>query len=93
MTYPFTDYFLNAVKGDYVNVDVKFDLDLSVLLENLENASTPVIPIPGAGPRRQAPPGGRRAAAAGADPARRRRTPCIVGGLAGLLGSLLGGGR
>jgi len=87
VTYPFTDYFLNAVKGDYVNVDVKFDLDLSVLLENLSNASTPVIPIPGVGP---APP---------ADEAPLLPVPTlppvpdVVGGLAGLLDSLLGGGR
>jgi len=91
VTYPFTDYFLNAVKGDYVNVDVKFDLDLSVLLENLENASTPVIPIPGVG----SPPAGSPPAA----DAPLLPVPTLppaagdVGGLAGLLGSLLGGGR
>lgn len=87
VTYPFTDYFLNAVKGDFVNVDVKFDLDLSVLLENLENASTPIVPLPGTGP---APP---------ADDAPLLPVPTLPapppstgGGLAGLLGSLLGGG-
>ncbi|MGH3877117.1 MAG: MCE family protein, partial [Actinophytocola sp.] len=57
VTYPFTDYFLNAVKGDYVNVDVKFDLDLSILLENLRNASTPLVPLPGSSaPSPAAPP-------------------------------------
>lgn len=91
VTYPFTDYFLNAVKGDYVNVDVKFDLDLSVLLENLENASTPVIPIPGLSPS----PG----PAASTEPLLPVPTlpqvPAgdVPGGLTGLLGSLLGGGR
>jgi phospholipid/cholesterol/gamma-HCH transport system substrate-binding protein len=90
VTYPFTDYFLNTVKGDYVNVDVKFDLDLSVLLENIENASTPFIPLPGLDttpaptestepllplPTLPAPP------------------ESSSGGLTGLLGSLLGGGR
>jgi phospholipid/cholesterol/gamma-HCH transport system substrate-binding protein len=91
VTYPFTDYFLNAVKGDYVNVNVKFDLDLSVLLENLENASTPVIPIPGLSPS----PG----PAASTEPLLPVPTlpqvPAgdVPGGLTGLLGSLLGGGR
>ncbi|HEU5472391.1 MAG TPA: MCE family protein [Actinophytocola sp.] len=49
-TYPFTDYFLNPLKGDYVNVDVRFDLDLSVLLENIGNASTPLLPVPDVAP-------------------------------------------
>jgi phospholipid/cholesterol/gamma-HCH transport system substrate-binding protein len=84
VTYPFTDYFLNAVKGDYVNVDVKFDLDLSVLLENLRNASTPLVPLPGgAAPGSPAPL-----------PVPVLPSPSVppAGGLAGLLGSLLGGG-
>lgn len=91
VTYPFTDYFLNAVKGDYVNVDVKFDLDLSVLLENLENASTPIIPIPGLSPS----PG----PAASTEPLLPVPTlpqvpeGDVPGGLTGLLGALLGGGR
>ncbi len=86
VTYPFTDYFLNAVKGDYVNVDVKFDLDLSVLLENLENASTPLVPLPGG-----AVPG---APATPPLPLPVLPSPSAppAGGLAGLLGSLLGGG-
>jgi phospholipid/cholesterol/gamma-HCH transport system substrate-binding protein len=84
VTYPFTDYFLNALKGDYVNVDVKFDLDLSVLLENLRNASTPLVPLPG----------GTQAPAAPPLPVPiLPSTPSVpAGGLAGLLGSLLGGG-
>jgi phospholipid/cholesterol/gamma-HCH transport system substrate-binding protein len=88
VTYPFSDYFLNAVKGDYVNVDVKFDLDLSVLLENLGNASTPLVPLPGAGPA----PG---AATAPPLPLPVLPSPSAppAGGLAGILGSLLGGGR
>lgn len=88
VTYPFTDYFLNAVKGDYVNVDVKFDLDLSVLLENMENASTPLVPLPGTpAPTEQAP------SAAPPLPLPLLPAPSEppAGGLAGLLGSLLGG--
>ncbi|MGF7234943.1 MAG: hypothetical protein ACQSGP_08290, partial [Frankia sp.] len=50
VTYPFTDYFLNPLKGDFVNADVKFDLDLNVLLENINNASTPIVPLPAVGP-------------------------------------------
>ncbi len=88
VTYPFTDYALNAVKGDYVNVDVTFDLDLSVLLENLSNASTPVLPLPGTAP------------APGPAPEPLLPVPTLpapppsapAGGLAGLLGALLGVG-
>jgi len=85
VTYPFTDYFLNAVKGDYVNVDVKFDLDLSVLLENLQNASTPLVPLPG---------GAAAPSTAPLLPLPVLPSPSAppAGGLAGLLGSLLGGG-
>lgn len=87
VTYPFTDYFLNAVKGDYVNVDVKFDLDLSVLLENLSNASTPLIPIPGVG---QQPPGAEQPLLP--VPTLPTLPDTDLGGLTGLLGTLLGGG-
>ncbi|GAB3457462.1 MCE family protein [Actinophytocola sediminis] len=88
VTYPFTDYFLNAVKGDYVNVDVKFDLDLSVLLENLGNASTPLLPVPG-GPA----PASERPTAAPPLPLPVVPAPSTppAGGLTGLLGALLGG--
>lgn len=92
VTYPFTDYFLNAVKGDYVNVDVQFDLDLSVLLENLGNASTPVVPLPGT---TSAPSAAAPSAAPPPLPLPVLPRPAAppAGGLAGLLGSLLGGGR
>jgi phospholipid/cholesterol/gamma-HCH transport system substrate-binding protein len=92
VTYPFTDYFLNTVKGDYVNVDVTFDLDLSGLLQNVENASTPLIPIPGVNPTQlPAPPSSTEPllpiptvpTSPGSSP----------GGLLGVLGSLLGGGH
>lgn len=92
VTYPFTDYFLNTVKGDYVNVDVTFDLDLSVLLENIENSSTPFIPLPGLTP-------GTGATEAPAEPLLPIPTLPIPsestspGGLIGLLEGLLGGGR
>lgn len=46
VTYPFTDYTVNDVKGDYFNADVKFDLDLSSVLSDIANSSTPVIPLP-----------------------------------------------
>ena len=46
VTYPFTDYAVNDVAGDYVNVDVKLDLDLTHVLSDIANASTPLIPLP-----------------------------------------------
>ena len=93
VTYPFTDYFLNAVKGDYVNVDVKFDLDLSVLLENLENASTPIIPIPGLSPSPGPSPSPSQDPLLPVPTLPQVPQGDVPGGLTGLLGSLLGVGR
>jgi phospholipid/cholesterol/gamma-HCH transport system substrate-binding protein len=93
VTYPFTDYFLNPLKGDFVNVDVKFDLDLSVLLENIRNTSTPLIPLPT--PRVEVP----AAAPSPAIPELPLPTlpipaaPPAADPLSSLLGALLGGGR
>lgn len=92
VTYPFTDYFLNPLEGDFVNVDVTFDLDLSVLLENINNASTPLLPVPGVG----APP---PAAPAAPLPLPTLPLPAIpapaaaTDPLSALLSALLGGGR
>jgi phospholipid/cholesterol/gamma-HCH transport system substrate-binding protein len=90
VTYPFTDYFMHPLKGDFVNVDVTFDLDLSTLVDNINSASTPLVPVPGVPgggippvlpplpqPTLPQPPSAPRPA----DP------------LTALLGALLGGGR
>jgi phospholipid/cholesterol/gamma-HCH transport system substrate-binding protein len=50
LTYPFPDYALNALKGDYFNTDVYVNMDLSTTLGNLMRSSQPFAPIP-------APPG------------------------------------
>lgn len=83
ITYPFTDYAVNDVKGDYFNADVTVDLDLSSVLSDIANSSTPVVPLPDAltQPPASQPP------AAVPTPA-----PAPTGGLSGLLGMLLGGG-
>ncbi|MER7080150.1 phospholipid/cholesterol/gamma-HCH transport system substrate-binding protein [Saccharopolyspora kobensis] len=46
-TYPFPEYAMKPLKGDFVNADVRFDLDLSSIVENLSRSSGPLIPIPG----------------------------------------------
>ncbi|MEV0084374.1 MCE family protein [Saccharopolyspora sp. NPDC050642] len=46
-TYPFPEYVMKPLKGDFVNADVRFDLDLSTIMENLTRSSGPLIPIPG----------------------------------------------
>lgn len=46
-TYPFPEYAMNALKGDFFNADVYVDLDLSGLYENFTRSSGPPIPIPG----------------------------------------------
>jgi phospholipid/cholesterol/gamma-HCH transport system substrate-binding protein len=90
VTYPFTDYFMHPLKGDFVNVDVNFDLDLSDLVENITNASTPIIPIPGASvPAPATPPSVLPLPSLTPAPG-----PTASGNpIAGLLGALLGGGR
>ncbi|MQA07093.1 MAG: MCE family protein [Pseudonocardiaceae bacterium] len=93
VTYPFTDYFLNTVKGDYTNVDVVFDMDLSETLRNITRQRTTPVEIPQILPARpgsgaDAPPlplpGTPRPGSSGA-------TGGESGGVGGLLGTLLGG--
>lgn len=86
VTYPFTDYTVNDVKGDYFNADVKFDLDLSSVLSDIANSSTPVIPLPD-----------NLSGTAGQSPLPAVTTPSPPSGsggdpVSGLLNLLLGGG-
>ncbi|SFS63175.1 MCE family protein [Saccharopolyspora flava] len=46
-TYPFPEYAMVPLKGDFVNTNVMIDLDLSGLYENFARSSGPPIPIPG----------------------------------------------
>lgn len=79
-TFPFTDYSLNAIKGDYANADIKLDLDLSSVLNNL-GAPPPPVARPGAPPLPLLrPPPGTPAPA-----------PAPAPGSGGLLDGLLGG--
>lgn len=84
LTFPFTDYALKAVKGDYVNVNVLVDLDLSALLGSLMRSSQPFLPIPGTSANPLPGPLG------GVLPAPKPQAPA---GLGGLFGPLLGGDR
>jgi phospholipid/cholesterol/gamma-HCH transport system substrate-binding protein len=63
-----------------------------VLLENLSNASTPLIPIPGVG--QQAPPAAEQQPLLPVPtlPELPELPDTGLGGLTGLLGTLLGGG-
>lgn len=47
MTYPFPEYAMNALKGDFVNADVRVEIDLGSILENLTRSSGPLLPLPG----------------------------------------------
>jgi phospholipid/cholesterol/gamma-HCH transport system substrate-binding protein len=47
LTYPFPDYALKSLKGDYFNTDVRLDFDLNATLGNLLRSSQPIIPVPG----------------------------------------------
>ncbi|MEB3369248.1 MCE family protein [Saccharopolyspora mangrovi] len=48
VTFPFTDYTVNAIKGDYTNLDLQLDLDLSTIVDNVLQGRPP--PTGGAGP-------------------------------------------
>jgi phospholipid/cholesterol/gamma-HCH transport system substrate-binding protein len=85
LTYPFTDYTVNAIKGDFTNVDVVFDLDLSVLLDNINSSSSPFLTLPGVG---GVPP----PTPAGLPTLPVPQVPASAGGLGSLLGGLIGGG-
>ncbi|WP_020669848.1 MCE family protein [Amycolatopsis nigrescens] len=49
-TYPLPDSIVDAVKGDYVNGQIKADLKLDELLGNLGSSPHPVLPLPGTTP-------------------------------------------
>lgn len=63
-TYPFPEYAMVPLKGDFVNTNVMIDLNLSDLYENFARSSGPPIPIPGLSDSGQSganiplPPGG-----------------------------------
>lgn len=46
-TYPFPEYAMNALKGDYVNSDVYVDLNLDTIIGNITRSRGDLIPIPG----------------------------------------------
>lgn len=47
LTYPFPDYALKSLKGDFFNTDVQIDFDLNAILGNLMRSGQPIVPIPG----------------------------------------------
>jgi phospholipid/cholesterol/gamma-HCH transport system substrate-binding protein len=46
LTFPFPDNAVDVIKGDYANLDLKIDLDLREVLDNLGSSNQPVIPVP-----------------------------------------------
>ncbi len=92
-SYPFPEYAMHALKGDYVNVDVQFDFDLDSLVGNLLRSSGPPVPVAGVSDSGQStlpltpipypPPG---------PPPGPRTPPPTQGQSGGLLNNLLGGG-
>jgi phospholipid/cholesterol/gamma-HCH transport system substrate-binding protein len=47
VTYPYPSYALNAVRGDYFNVDAKLSLDFSEIINNLSNSGQTLLAPPG----------------------------------------------
>jgi phospholipid/cholesterol/gamma-HCH transport system substrate-binding protein len=48
LSYPFPDYAMESLKGDYFNTDVRIQMDLSGILGNLSRSSQPIVPLPDA---------------------------------------------
>ncbi|MET0237017.1 MAG: MCE family protein [Kibdelosporangium sp.] len=47
VTYPYPSYAINAVRGDYFNVDAKLSLDFSEMINNLGNSGQTLLAPPG----------------------------------------------
>jgi phospholipid/cholesterol/gamma-HCH transport system substrate-binding protein len=47
VTYPYPSYAVNAVRGDYFNVDAKLSLDFSEIVNNLGNSGQTLLAPPG----------------------------------------------
>lgn len=47
VTYPYPSYAVNAVSGDYFNVDVEVDLDFAEILKNLDSSGQTLLAPPG----------------------------------------------
>ncbi|NKQ56228.1 MCE family protein [Amycolatopsis sp. K13G38] len=86
-TYPLPDEAGIALKGDYGNVSVNLDLDLSAILSNIENAGKVSISLPGAAAPVTIPAG------APPLPLPVPSAPAQSGSPGGPLVDLLGGGR
>jgi phospholipid/cholesterol/gamma-HCH transport system substrate-binding protein len=50
LSYPFPDYAMESLKGDYFNTDVRIEFDLTGILGNLSRSSQPIVPLPDAVP-------------------------------------------
>ncbi|MCK2241989.1 MULTISPECIES: MCE family protein [unclassified Crossiella] len=89
VSFPFTDQTLHTLRGDYVNADVKLDLDLSSILDNLTRSNQPIIqpPDPRKPPAEPLLPGGTPGTP------KLPEQPGLLGGLGGLLHTILGGRR
>jgi phospholipid/cholesterol/gamma-HCH transport system substrate-binding protein len=95
LSYPFPDYAMESLKGDFFNTDVRIDFDLTGILGNLTRSSQPIVPLPDAVPDLPldllpdgAPPGPAEGPPTGGDPA----APGD-GGMRDLLDGLLGGSQ
>nr|CEL17151.1 MCE-family lipoprotein LprK (MCE-family lipoprotein Mce1e) [Kibdelosporangium sp. MJ126-NF4]CTQ91620.1 MCE-family lipoprotein LprK (MCE-family lipoprotein Mce1e) [Kibdelosporangium sp. MJ126-NF4] len=47
VTYPYPSYAVNAVRGDYFNVDAKLSLDFTEMINNLSNSGQTLLAPPG----------------------------------------------
>lgn len=97
LSYPFPDYAMESLKGDYFNTDVRIEFDLTDILGNLSRSSQPIVPLPDAVPELPGLPGLPELPllhdGAEPDPPDEEREDPDEGGTPGLLDGLLGGSR
>ncbi|MGH3440069.1 MAG: MCE family protein [Sciscionella sp.] len=93
LTYPFSNYAMNDLRGDFFNAKVHLNFDLSNILQTMNKSPQPLIPglgnpatIEGSGA------GGKAANSQSPVPGATSGGGTVQDGLSGLLGSLLGGG-
>ncbi|HEX4705901.1 MAG TPA: MCE family protein [Pseudonocardiaceae bacterium] len=96
LTFPFTDYAVNGIRGDYANLFATINLNLSDVLTNLGRSRQ--NPLSGLIPPLQGLTGGTTGTPTNQPPPLPLPDPTSGGpgsggGLGGLLGTLLGGGH
>lgn len=92
LTYPFSKYAMNDLRGDFFNANVHLNFDLSDIIDTMNRSPQPLIPTPS--PHDQSTVPRDKQGTSPTPPGTRYGAPQMLkpaGTVDGLLGSLLGG--